>query len=301
MTDRNPARPRRRRPRPLYEIRPAGGDMGLGLFATQDISRGICVLRETHLFRVPAASNPSTVLSPMEKILAFCDALVEQGIFFGELGELSELTARAETLSDEGARKACRLFLTDFMIKKRLDPTRLASNVDFFVNLYAVFVNNRYRERWDGRWTDTYVFLTGSRINHNCSPNCIRWIDTATKELTIYAIKNIKAGDEITIAYVDSPGLLRSERDWRLVERYGVSCACAMCRDWAVTDPLQRELSEKYWASMYLQYPEQLEDEDDEDFRVAASPQEALGCCMRAIELLEHPAMDLPGMTLYRT
>lgn len=285
---------------PLYEIRRAGGNKGLGVFATQDIPRGTCVLRETHYFTVARNTDPTA--SATRKVVAVCEALVAQGIFRHRMPLLRNLKPRIDTRNDLIVRNAISLFLNNLMVNKGLPRHDLDYNIDYFVKLYAIFQNNGYRELWEGHLSDTYVFLDGSRINHDCSPSCSRWLDSATKQLTVYALKDIKAGDEITVAYIESPGLLAEERAWRLSDRYDIRrCACAMCRDRAVTDPLHSELSEKYWAASYILYPAELREEEDEDFHVAETPQEALECCLRTIELLEHPAMDLSGMTKYLT
>lgn len=66
-------------------------------------------------------------------------------------------------------------------------------------------------------------------VCHSCSPNALyRW-DIHTFSLTLYSVRDIAAGDQITIAYTDvlSP---RAERTKRLRAAYKFACRCTSCR-----------------------------------------------------------------------
>jgi hypothetical protein len=45
------------------------------------------------------------------------------------------------------------------------------------------------------------VFATISRINHSCRPNAAHSWNPLLKEQTVYAVREIKEGDEITLSY----------------------------------------------------------------------------------------------------
>jgi hypothetical protein len=71
------------------------------------------------------------------------------------------------------------------------------------------------------------VYATISRINHSCLPNAhASWNANAGHE-TVYAIKPIAAGDEITVAY--DQGGPRELRRAYLRDEHGFECACRAC------------------------------------------------------------------------
>ncbi|KAI0965166.1 hypothetical protein F4678DRAFT_453665, partial [Xylaria arbuscula] len=71
------------------------------------------------------------------------------------------------------------------------------------------------------------VYLQISRINHSCLPNCSNsWNDETNCE-TIHAIKDILAGEELTISY--DLGDTASLRQARLQSNFGFNCQCELC------------------------------------------------------------------------
>ncbi|KAJ5639237.1 uncharacterized protein N7484_007099 [Penicillium longicatenatum] len=50
---------------------------------------------------------------------------------------------------------------------------------------------------------DGMLFLTGSRINHSCIPNLIFAYNPIIGKETFHAIRDIAAGEELTIMYID--------------------------------------------------------------------------------------------------
>jgi hypothetical protein len=75
--------------------------------------------------------------------------------------------------------------------------------------------------------------LTVSR----CSPNAaIQW-DADTLTMTVYAIRKIKAGEGVTIAYIDVLHPL-TERQRKLQLLYGLACRCERCL--LTGDPLKQ-------------------------------------------------------------
>jgi hypothetical protein len=71
------------------------------------------------------------------------------------------------------------------------------------------------------------VFATISRINHSCNPNCVQSWDPLLERDTVYAVRPILAGAEITTAYhVGGPS---TERKPLLKEHFGFDCACEVC------------------------------------------------------------------------
>ncbi|PSS28173.1 hypothetical protein M430DRAFT_32646 [Amorphotheca resinae ATCC 22711] len=71
------------------------------------------------------------------------------------------------------------------------------------------------------------VFANVSRINHSCRPNAKHsWNPTLQKQ-TVYAIRPIAAGEELSLSYLS--GGTYSERQEQLKNLFGFSCACELC------------------------------------------------------------------------
>ncbi|KAF5649496.1 SET domain protein [Fusarium tjaetaba] len=71
------------------------------------------------------------------------------------------------------------------------------------------------------------VYPTICLINHSCLPNSHQnWNNKAGHE-TIHAIRQIKAGEEITISYCE--GGPSNERRPMLKKAFGFDCACSLC------------------------------------------------------------------------
>ena len=71
------------------------------------------------------------------------------------------------------------------------------------------------------------VYPTICRINHSCLPNAQNTWHEDRRQLTIYAIRPIKLGDEITIPYHE--GGPKAERQADLQNNFGFTCTCELC------------------------------------------------------------------------
>nr|POE53544.1 set domain-containing protein 5 [Quercus suber] len=82
------------------------------------------------------------------------------------------------------------------------------------------------------------VYTTICRINHSCVANCHNNWNDARRLETIHAVRNIQAGEEITICY--SKGGRSEDRQTELKQAFGFDCTCATCAlpaaDLAVSD-----------------------------------------------------------------
>ena len=76
---------------------------------------------------------------------------------------------------------------------------------------------------------DSGVFVTMSRINHSCMPNAEHYFSDKDKVKRVFACRDIQAGEEICIAYIDSFTVPTSQRRQQLQARYGINCRCAAC------------------------------------------------------------------------
>lgn len=75
---------------------------------------------------------------------------------------------------------------------------------------------------------DGAVFYTVSRLNHSCVPNCEQTWDNVSCQECIFASGDIRAGEELTISYVE-PYLTRLQRADELRRRYKFQCNCLAC------------------------------------------------------------------------
>lgn len=71
------------------------------------------------------------------------------------------------------------------------------------------------------------VFATASRLNHSCKPNSKHTWNAAIKEQTVYAIRPIKAGQELSLSYLQ--GGTFPERQLELQSSFGFTCVCELC------------------------------------------------------------------------
>ncbi|KAF9265101.1 hypothetical protein L218DRAFT_861597 [Marasmius fiardii PR-910] len=74
------------------------------------------------------------------------------------------------------------------------------------------------------------VFPRMARLNHACASAynlAYAWREEEG-ELRIYALKDIKEGEELSISYIDSRRP-RKERIERLEKAYGFTCTCPIC------------------------------------------------------------------------
>lgn len=72
------------------------------------------------------------------------------------------------------------------------------------------------------------TFLTVSRLNHDCDPNCRLYWDEGREEGSINAIKSIAAGDELSINYGAHSSRL-DDRQRHLLSKFGFRCRCERC------------------------------------------------------------------------
>jgi hypothetical protein len=102
---------------------------------------------------------------------------------------------------------------------------------DNIISLYNVICRNAY-------WVSNYLtlhkhgfalYLLISRINHSCNPNCAFVFDNT--DGLIVAIKNISAGDELTVGYhfMTSSLIPKPMRVNLISHLYDFKCSCYEC------------------------------------------------------------------------
>ncbi|KAG5640963.1 hypothetical protein DXG03_006524 [Asterophora parasitica] len=198
-----PTRPSRTTPltdngTPLFfEIKSAGAHKGLGMFATRAIPTGALILVEH-----PAIITPANVHFPSseardEAYRALFDALPDH-----RSEELRTMTnCRPEDVThEEGISRT---------------------------NGTAVELGHPDEIEVEAREYGA-VFLTINRSNHSCGPNAAHKWDLASFSSSLYALRPIAPGEEITMIYTDvtQPSTTRRAH---LLSHYGFLCTCPFC------------------------------------------------------------------------
>ncbi|KAG6910419.1 hypothetical protein DXG01_010774 [Tephrocybe rancida] len=193
--------------KPCFEIRPAGADKGLGMFATRHISTGSLILVDHPAILTPA-KVPLTQNARSSAYRSLFEALPQP-----RRDELRTMTncrspEECETMEEGISRTngtAVELGLPD--------------DIDVEAREYGA------------------VFLTINRSNHSCGPNAAHKWDLASFSSSLYALRPIVPGEEITMIYTDVTQP-RHTRRAHLLSHYGFTCQCPFC---ALHSPLSEE------------------------------------------------------------
>lgn len=187
-------------------LRPSRGN-GLGVFADEDILKGNLLIVE----------RPTLVLAPV----------------YGELMKRKQANPdktwdciKAEYLQGE---------LERLPKPKQGEIWSLSNHTENSKEfpLLSIFRTNAFEFSEHEGLTGIYVFC--ARINHSCDPNCSWDIsripesnDPKDRVIRITAVKYLKAGDELTIAYNTRESRVE-ERQTELLRAYGFKCHCSRC------------------------------------------------------------------------
>ena len=95
--------------------------------------------------------------------------------------------------------------------------------------MQGVFATNTYALGQGA--THGGLFLTLSRLNHSCRPNCVHHWRPDLHMMVVHAVRDIKVGEELCTCYGPGDCRLTMERQEYLKERYHFDCRCDMCRE----------------------------------------------------------------------
>lgn len=176
---------------PIWFKREQIAGKGLGFVATTEIPRGTPLMAETALFFVEDVSTPRLSSANKRSIRGYAK----------DFPQFQELVCNAVPPSDYSRSET---------------------------NNFQMGQNRNGRYTWG-------IFLEASRFNHSCVPNAyFAWNPTLNNgqgQLTIYAIQDIYAGNEILINYRPKDCFkLRDARHAKLNKIYGFICDCPACQ-----------------------------------------------------------------------
>ncbi|KAH6625357.1 hypothetical protein C7974DRAFT_313304 [Boeremia exigua] len=194
---------------PFYEIRALPGK-GYGCIALADIPRGTRILSDTALLSVPVAAY---LQSDIVKIF---DALppASQVLYYTlHSAHGQPLSAWPTQIHSSVPVLERRRIIEQHGARTGTEPTHI-----------SIFQTN-CMEMGAGAG----VFVHAARFNHSCVPNaCFSW-NSDTQRENIHTMRDIKAGEEVLISYVDGEHDKRL-RAWEL-RHYGFVCGCEACGD----------------------------------------------------------------------
>jgi hypothetical protein len=123
------------------------------------------------------------------------------------------------------------------------------------------------------------VFENISRINHSCLPNAVHsWNGLLGErgEETVYAVRDIKEGEEITVSYL--AGGPSKERQSILKQSFGFDCTCVLC------DSSDADLKA---SDERLSRIQELHHDIGDSETLYSEPEKTLGYCKEILEILE--------------
>lgn len=141
------------------------------------------------------------------------------------------------------------------------------------------------------RATACGIFPECSRFNHSCVPNAAYSWDGIRSKENIYAVKDIAAGEQITVSYLGSKGNeCRSSRQLKLMLSWRFYCCCEACNkseeEIAASDAKRQEIA-------------RLDEVVGDGVLIMVNPARMLGYCRKILQLYKEEGLE--DVSLYRS
>ena len=184
---------------------------GIGCIATEEISPGCLVLRETPcLFLPPGGEEGSALLQRTVKAFLGMESEEQEKYL-----QLANMFDRDESEWSDTARKDME------NIKSELEAQPLTDLVPCdIIKIWQIKLTNGFHNG---------VFLKMSRFNHSCWPNAEYFWNTDTRTRDIRAVRTVLQNQEILLDYRQPWTLTREERRRSLRENFNFDCCCEVC------------------------------------------------------------------------
>ncbi|KAI1799271.1 hypothetical protein F4811DRAFT_544547 [Daldinia bambusicola] len=203
------------------------------IFAKVDIARGTRISAEIPLIMLPPTTPFEEELSGVCKIV---DSLTNE-----ELKELDQLPCSSKMADEIRERGFVANQVWSFYKSKKLknsDGTllkgkKLRKIVNKMVNLCISYLLNNVQLGPSGKY-GSGLFSLYSRIGHSCVPNAFSYWNPTLQRLTIHAIHDIKAGQQIFVNYTGTTCWTRNQRGFSLYAVWKIVCNCEACTDDAI-------------------------------------------------------------------
>jgi hypothetical protein len=193
---------------------------GRGVFAERDISPGTLILAEKPVYNWPVDSFFSDPVVLRQCVEDICS-----------LPEILEITKFLHPLSLVDAKpeeiRKIKSFWNTSTSESEGNPNQITPSEEF-IRVALVLQHN-------GFTSGLYKYL--SLVNHSCLPNCIKFSPSLANKSNwkyiseIWSIQPIRAGEEITICYIERIEIpYRTMRSY-LLQNHQFLCTCTRCRD----------------------------------------------------------------------
>ncbi|KAK3066120.1 hypothetical protein LTR53_017653 [Teratosphaeriaceae sp. CCFEE 6253] len=125
------------------------------------------------------------------------------------------------------------------------------------------------------------IFLICSRFNHSCTANAAYHWNEDVGEERVFAVQNIKSGEEITVNYLRDElwYLPTDERKAEISKTYGFQCQCVRC---SCVDQVDRKKSDERRVRMA-----KIDEIVGDGVAIVTNPSKALSSCREALTLLQ--------------
>ncbi|KAI1871694.1 hypothetical protein JX265_005680 [Neoarthrinium moseri] len=133
------------------------------------------------------------------------------------------------------------------------------------------------------------IFPLIARLNHSCRPNAQHAWNEALQRETVYAVRDVAPGEELTLSYHN--GGPSAERRAALRQFFGFECACELCA--LPANKLAR-------SDKHLRDAQALDERIGDSKRVKMQPEDALNDCRELLRVYEEEGItDLRVPRLY--
>lgn len=192
-----------------YEIRPCKGK-GLAVYAVTNIKRGQRITDEAPLFTIPRKRGTSRIHEGNDSLRRYQDLSPENKIKFDGLHQASGISAN----------------VTANTRVRGEDPFDQLSTVR---RVCSIISTNAFQlDQIEGEIYLSGIFEHASRFNHSCAPNAAHAWNPDSQRLTVHAMQDIEAGEEIYVSYFGENTLPEWQRQ-QLLRPYDIVCACPAC------------------------------------------------------------------------
>ena len=137
---------------------------------------------------------------------------------------------------------------------------------------YGIWLSNAYPT--EDAPESAAVFRVASRLNHSCAPCAHAHYNLRSHRMTLHGLIRIRAGEEVTVAYMGGVFDVREARRRELKRDFGFICCCALCslRDEALAASEARQVRIRNLGERITDTP---------------CPPEVVALCEEKLELIE--------------
>ena len=204
----------------MYEVKHIEGK-GLGLVAIKNISKGSLILKET-----PQMPRIKGVEAPNPKVEGSIEA--QEKALQIWIKKLVSLFNEMNLADQEEYMKLHNNFGDGNLFWIRMINTveNDQKKADKILKIIGIYCGNNFRNG---------LSIKISRLNHSCKPNAVNSSAVNSEFNEVWAIRNIKAGQEITISYKEGDGLFglwtTQNRQEILLQTWRFACICEFCQE----------------------------------------------------------------------